>query len=58
MLVLGRKPDQKIRIGNSVFITVLEIRGQTVKLGIDAPPELRVIRDELEPRPRAGERSR
>ena len=48
MLVLCRKPGQKVRIGAGVCITVLQLRGKScVRLGIDAPAEVPVFREEL-----------
>ncbi len=47
MLVLSRKRGEALKIGDSVTITVLEIRGNVLKLGIEAPPEVRVLRGEL-----------
>ena len=50
MLVLGRKSMERIQIGDSVVVTVLEIRGNKVRIGIDAPREIQVIRAELQDR--------
>lgn len=47
MLVLTRKTEQKIRIGNNIVITVLKIQGEQVSLGIEAPKELQIVREEL-----------
>lgn len=47
MLVLTRKTNQSITIGNQVTVTVVEIRGDSVKLGIDAPREVAVDREEI-----------
>ncbi len=47
MLVLSRKIGERIRIGDSVTITVVRVSGGGVRLGIDAPPELLVVREEL-----------
>jgi carbon storage regulator CsrA len=47
MLVLSRKQNQQIVVGGDVTITVLRIRGNTVRLGIEAPAECRVRRAEL-----------
>jgi carbon storage regulator len=47
MLVLSRKLTESIHIGDSVVVTVLEIRGNKVRLGIDAPKEIHVLRSEL-----------
>lgn len=49
MLVLTRKMDQKIHLGDDITITVLRVRGNTIRLGIDAPRDLRVVRGELPP---------
>lgn len=48
MLVLSRKLDEAIRVGDDVRITVVEIRAGRVRLGIEAPRHIRVRRDELE----------
>lgn len=48
MLVLSRKRNQTIVIGDEVRITVLKVVGNTVKLGIQAPAEISIMRSELE----------
>ena len=47
MLVLSRKRDERIIIGDNIVITVVEIRGDKVRLGIDAPVEVPVHREEV-----------
>lgn len=47
MLVLTRKHQEKIRIGENIVITVLKTKGKAVRLGIEAPMEVPVIRGEL-----------
>jgi carbon storage regulator len=47
MLVLTRKYQEKIRIGDNITITVLRLKGKAVRLGIDAPDNVPVIRGEL-----------
>ena len=47
MLVLTRKTQERIQIGDSVTITVVRIKGNTVRVGIEAPQEVRVVRGEL-----------
>jgi carbon storage regulator len=47
MLVLSRKPAEAILIGNDIKITVLEVRGQRVRLGIAAPANVAIARSEL-----------
>jgi carbon storage regulator len=48
MLVLSRKQSQRIRLGDSIVITVVRVAGDKVRLGIDAPRDMLVLRDELE----------
>lgn len=47
MLLLTRKAGQKIIIGDDIEITVLEVRGRHVKLGINAPKDISVHREEI-----------
>lgn len=47
MLSLARRPGQKIRIGEDIVLVVREIRGRQVKLGIEAPAHIRVLREEI-----------
>lgn len=47
MLVLSRKKDEKIIIGDSITLMVVEIRGDKVRLGIEAPKEVAVHREEV-----------
>ena len=47
MLILSRKIDQKIRIGENITLTIIEIRGDQVKIGIEAPKEVKVFRQEV-----------
>jgi len=47
MLVLSRKANQKIRLGERIVVTVVRVSGDRVRLGIEAPRDLRVLRDEL-----------
>lgn len=47
MLVLTRKISESIKIGDEITITVIEINPTHIKLGIDAPPSLKIYRKEL-----------
>ncbi len=47
MLVLTRKLDESIQISDNIKITILRIKGNTVRIGIEAPREVRVVRTEL-----------
>jgi carbon storage regulator len=62
MLVLSRKRDERIVIGDNIVITVVEVRGDKVRLGIEAPTDVPVHRQEvldairrnsIEPQPKA-----
>lgn len=48
MLVLSRKESQRIRVGDSVVVTIVKIAGDKVRVGIEAPSDVLVLRDELE----------
>ena len=47
MLALARKVNQSIVIGNDVEITILEIKGDQIKIGIDAPKSVPIYRKEI-----------
>jgi carbon storage regulator len=47
MLVLLRRPEQSIVINGNIIITVLSVDGERVRLGIQAPPQVAVLREEL-----------
>jgi carbon storage regulator (csrA) len=47
MLVLSRKRDERIVIGDNIVITVVDVRGDKVRLGIEAPSEVPVHRQEV-----------
>ena len=47
MLVLTRKLGEVIRVGDAVTVRVLEVKGNQVRLGVDAPAEVRIYREEV-----------
>lgn len=47
MLVLSRKKNEKIVIGDNIVVMVVEVRGDKVRLGIEAPKEVSVHREEV-----------
>lgn len=47
MLVLSRKAGEKIFIGNDIVLTVVEVRGNKVRLGVEAPSDVPVHREEV-----------
>ena len=48
MLVLSRKQNERIRVGDSVVVTVVRVSGDKVRIGIEAPAHVRVLREELD----------
>ena len=48
MLVLSRKQTERIRLGDSIVVTVVRVSGDKVRLGIEAPPDVVVLREELQ----------
>ena len=48
MLVLSRKECEKIQLGNDITLTVVKVSGDKVRLGIEAPSNVKVLRNELE----------
>jgi carbon storage regulator len=47
MLILSRKKDERIQIGDNITVTVVEIRGDKVRLGIEAPLSIPIERDDI-----------
>ncbi len=47
MLILSRKTDEKIKIGEDITLTIIEIRGDQVKIGVEAPKSVKVFRQEV-----------
>ena len=47
MLVIARKQGESIEIGGGITLTVISIRGNAVRIGIDAPQQTRIVRAEL-----------
>lgn len=50
MLVLSRKERERIRLGDSIVVTIVRVSGDKVRIGIEAPADVLVLRDELESR--------
>ncbi len=47
MLILSRKIDEKIKIGSDITLTIIEIKGDQVKIGVEAPKNVKVFRQEV-----------
>ncbi len=56
MLVLSRKEGERVKLGDAIVITVVGVSGDKVRIGIKAPPEVLVLREELEPLPKREKR--
>jgi carbon storage regulator len=55
MLVLSRKPNEKIIIGDNVEVVVLEVKGRQVRIGVAAPRDIPVHREEVLKRIKEGQ---
>ena len=47
MLILSRKIDEKIQIGDNIIITLIDVHGEQVKIGVEAPKSVKVFRQEV-----------
>ena len=47
MLILSRKINEKVMIGDDITISIIEVRGDQVRIGIDAPKNVKVFRQEV-----------
>ena len=47
MLILSRKIDEKIKIGTDITITLIDVHGDQVKIGVEAPKNVKVFRQEV-----------
>ena len=55
MLVLSRKEGERIKLGDEIVLTVVKISGDKVRLGIVAPADMVILREELEPHGETGD---
>ena len=49
MLILSRKERERIRLGDSIVLTVVQVSGDRVRIGVEAPSNVLILREELEP---------
>ncbi|MBR6079631.1 MAG: carbon storage regulator CsrA [Treponema sp.] len=47
MLILSRKVDEKIKIGDDITLTIIEVHGDMVKIGVEAPKNVKIFRQEV-----------
>ena len=47
MLILARKKNESIHIGDDIVITIVDVAGENIKIGIDAPKNIQIFRSEL-----------
>ncbi|MEE9321320.1 MAG: carbon storage regulator CsrA [Granulosicoccus sp.] len=55
MLILTRRIDEKILIGDDIVLCVLDIEGSRVKLGLEAPRDIAILREEIQSRYTTGD---
>jgi carbon storage regulator len=53
MLVLTRRTGESVKIGDDITLTILGVNGNQIRVGVDAPREIQILRGELTPRSRA-----
>lgn len=53
MLVLSRKVGERVRLGRNIYVTVVRCQDGKVRLGFEAPPELQIVRSEIDTEPPA-----
>lgn len=58
MLILSRKPGETIYIGDNVAITICDVKNKQVKVGISAPREIHILREELTKHKEPDQKSR
>jgi carbon storage regulator len=51
MLVLTRKVGERVVIADNIIVTVVQVTGRTIRLGVEAPPDVHVVRQELTRQP-------
>ena len=49
MLVLSRRENERLRLGDSIVLTIIRIAGDKVRIGVEAPSDMLILREELEP---------
>ncbi|MGN7407814.1 carbon storage regulator CsrA [Sporosarcina sp. SAFN-010] len=47
MLVLSRKPNETIKIGDQIEVRIIEVKGDAIRIGIEAPKSVEILRGEL-----------
>ena len=47
MLVLSRKPGERIHIGSDIIVTIVDVSGKLVRIGVEAPQSVNILRDEV-----------
>jgi carbon storage regulator len=48
MLILSRRESERICLGDNIVLTIVRVNGDKVRIGIEAPPEVKILRNELE----------
>ena len=58
MLVLSRRKNERILIGENISVQVVSVQGNTVRLGLEAPDNVKIVREELKERDRKEQESK
>jgi carbon storage regulator len=52
MLILSRRESESVHLGDDIVLTIVRVSGEKVRIGIQAPPHIKVLRNELEIEPK------
>jgi carbon storage regulator len=48
MLILSRKESERVHLGDDIVLTIVRVNGDKVRIGVEAPPHIKILRTELE----------
>jgi carbon storage regulator len=58
MLILSRRESERVHLGDDIVLTIVRVNGDKVRIGVEAPPHIKILRTELEVSPKVGEPAR
>ncbi len=55
MLILSRRESERVHLGDDIVLTIVRVNGDKVRIGVEAPPNIKILRTELEVSPKGNE---